>query len=213
MMPIKGEVESVLRDETHTEVVVVEGTMQVAYELDQTQIEFGTAIDDRDFGRAIDYLLQQGDSRSSSTVNDVDTMWRQLASVGVEQNNLPVMQRAYAAVGDVARLDYIADTMQLARVAARQIGGDGMQYYRVRARMAIMRKEFRDAERIYLEQVSRVFSHHLCIFPIECTRRSNRDVSKFAQMGRSIGVGGSESEWLYFCVLFLICRIIPTSNR
>ena len=36
-----------------TEVVVQEGQHQLSYELDEALIEFGTAIDDGDFNRAV----------------------------------------------------------------------------------------------------------------------------------------------------------------
>lgn len=37
-------------------------------------------------------------------------------------------------------------------------GGDGFNHYKVRARLAIMDKRFKEAESIYLEQVSKKFS-------------------------------------------------------
>lgn len=36
-------------------------------------------------------------------------------------------------------------------------GGDGFNHYKVRARLAIMEKRFKEAESIYLEQVSKKF--------------------------------------------------------
>ncbi|VDN86420.1 unnamed protein product [Brugia pahangi] len=76
MIPIKGEIETVLRDESRTEVIVEEANEKVAYELDQTLIEFASAIDRFDFARAIDFLEKREDEEYDTTV-----LWRQLAQV------------------------------------------------------------------------------------------------------------------------------------
>uniref|UniRef100_A0A914XG62 Anaphase-promoting complex subunit 4-like WD40 domain-containing protein n=1 Tax=Plectus sambesii TaxID=2011161 RepID=A0A914XG62_9BILA len=146
MFPIKGDIQAVVREEGLTEVIVLEGSMQAAYQLDEGLIEFGTAMDDNDFGRAVTFLeqLDQG--------ADAQAMWRQLAAVALEQRRLHVAQRCYAALGDIARARFLEQTLRIAQQAAKQIGGDGTQFYQVRARLAIMNKEFKDAERIYLEQ-------------------------------------------------------------
>lgn len=57
LVPIKGDVLDILRDDGKTEVVVQEGHHQVTYELDEGLIEFGTAIDDGDFERAVAFLV------------------------------------------------------------------------------------------------------------------------------------------------------------
>ncbi|VDM37534.1 unnamed protein product [Toxocara canis] len=145
MVPIKGDIETVLRDESRTEVIVEEANAKVAYELDQTLIEFATALDNLEFGRAVDFLERRDDG-------DVDGLWRQLAQVALEQQQLLIAQRCYAALGDLSRVKMLADTIQIAETAAKTIGGDGKQYYKVRARLALMRKDFKEAERIYLEQ-------------------------------------------------------------
>lgn len=71
---IKGEVENVLRDADRTEVIVLvcrqsfihfwkrkiyliqEGNTKIAYELDNTQVEFASALEQHDFERAIAFL-------------------------------------------------------------------------------------------------------------------------------------------------------------
>lgn len=54
--PIKGDVEDIERTDGHTEVVVDEGTGQVSYMLDEGLIEFGTAVEDGDYVRAVLFL-------------------------------------------------------------------------------------------------------------------------------------------------------------
>lgn len=44
--------------------------------------------------------------------------------------------------------------MELAELAAKELGGDGTQSYKVRANVAQLRRRFKEAEKIYLEQVS-----------------------------------------------------------
>ncbi len=61
--------------------------------------------------------------------------------------------RCFAALGDVSKARYLHETNKLAGDAAKTSGGDGFQHYKVRARMAIMEKNFKLAEGIYLEQV------------------------------------------------------------
>ena len=56
MFPIKGEVEDIERSKGRTEVVVDEGINTVSYALDESLIDFGTAVDEKDFERAVDIL-------------------------------------------------------------------------------------------------------------------------------------------------------------
>ena len=148
MFPIKGDVQELIRGDGETNVIVVEGSHQVAYTLDEGLIEFGTAMEDGDLHRAVAYLEGLAEGPESLA------MWKTLATVGLQQRKLHVAQRAYAALGDIARTRYLEETNRLARQAAREIGGDGTQHYKVRARLAIMEKQLKEAERIYLEQNS-----------------------------------------------------------
>jgi len=58
LVDIKGDVVDIARDEGKTEVIVQEGQHQLSYELDEGLIEFGTAIDDADFDRAVTFLVR-----------------------------------------------------------------------------------------------------------------------------------------------------------
>lgn len=51
--------------------------------------------------------------------------------VALEQQQLWIAQRCYAALGDVSRVKMLADTIRIAEEAAKTIGGDGKQYYKV----------------------------------------------------------------------------------
>ncbi|KAK6114288.1 hypothetical protein QQG55_55400 [Brugia pahangi] len=147
MIPIKGEIETVLRDESRTEVIVEEANEKVAYELDQTLIEFASAIDRFDFARAIDFLEKREDEEYDTTV-----LWRQLAQVALSQQQLLIAQRCFAALGDISRVQMLVEMIRIADEITRNTGDDGKNNYKVQARLALMNKDFREAERIYLEQ-------------------------------------------------------------
>ena len=71
----------------------------------------------------------------------------------MENNELLIAQRCYAGLNDFARVKYLHDTIERSEVAAQRDGGDGLNHYDVRARMALMRRDLKLAERIYLENV------------------------------------------------------------
>ncbi|KAI6232370.1 Intraflagellar transport protein osm-1 [Aphelenchoides besseyi] len=121
-IPIQGDVESVMRDQNRTEVIVQENNSRVAYELDSMLIEFGTAIDDLDLNRALIFLE---DSEKANV--DVAAMWRQLAAVAIQEGRLLIAQRCFAGLNDIARVRFIAKTIEMADDAG---GADGLQDYR-----------------------------------------------------------------------------------
>jgi intraflagellar transport protein 172 len=90
--PIRGDIVQVERVDGATNVIVVEAGQQVAYTLDETLIEFGTALDDMDLSRAVAYLEQLPPTGSGGDA-DTQAMWRQLATVAVENQVLPVAKR------------------------------------------------------------------------------------------------------------------------
>lgn len=49
--PIKGDIEDIERADGKTEVVVNEGVNSLSYTLDESLIEFGTSLDDKDYER------------------------------------------------------------------------------------------------------------------------------------------------------------------
>ncbi|KAL3102659.1 hypothetical protein niasHT_029470 [Heterodera trifolii] len=146
---VQGEVEQVARDLSRTEVIVLEnGVQRVAYELDSALIEFGTALDELDLGRAVAFLEQ-----SERQGIDVQTMWRRLAQVALQHGQLMVAQRCFASLNDIVRVQFLQQTQMRAE---RQFGGPMeaealAEHFEVRARLAMIAKQFKMAERIYLE--------------------------------------------------------------
>jgi intraflagellar transport protein 172 len=146
LLAIKGDIVDIAREEGKTEVIVQEGLHQLSYELDEGLIEFGTAIDDGDFNRAIAYL------ESLDVSPETEAMWRTLARLSLEGKQLHVAERSYAALGDVSKAKFLRETLNIADTAAENFGGDGLEAPEVWARLYILDKQFKAAEGIYLEQ-------------------------------------------------------------
>jgi intraflagellar transport protein 172 len=130
---------------------VQEGQHQFSYELDEGLIEFGTAIDDGDFNRAIAFL------ESLALSAETEAMWRTLAKLSLEAKQLAIAERCYAALGDVAKAKYLRETLDIGEAAAEVFGGggcsaDGFETPEVWARLFILDKQFKAAEGLYLEQ-------------------------------------------------------------
>ena len=92
----------------YLQVIVQEGQHQLGYELDEGLVEFGTAIHDNDFGRAIMFLESLGDK------SEAEAMWSNLADIAINMNKLQVAERCYAALGDMARTHYLRETIKIA---------------------------------------------------------------------------------------------------
>ncbi|XP_076806393.1 intraflagellar transport protein 172 homolog [Clavelina lepadiformis] len=145
MFPIKGEIVELDRSEGKTEVLVQEGVNTITYTLDEGLIEFGTAVDDGDFGRAVAFLETLEMSPES------EAMWRTLSKLSLDGRQLYIAQRCYAALGDIAKTRYLKKVNNMADEYATETGLNGMDFYRVQAKLAILEKEYKKAERIYVE--------------------------------------------------------------
>ncbi len=89
LVQVKGDVVGITREDGRTEVVVQEGGRQTStYQLDEGLIEFGTALDDGDFNRAVAYL-----ESLSPEADETEAMWRSLARMSLESRHLHVAER------------------------------------------------------------------------------------------------------------------------
>ncbi|KAJ1528639.1 hypothetical protein ONE63_007034 [Megalurothrips usitatus] len=143
---VKGEVTDVVRADGKTEVLVLEGHSQLSYELDEGLVEFGTAVHDNDFGRAVLYLETLRDRAVA------EGMWQNLGAIALSQNNLQVAERCYAALGDVSRTHFLRETMRISQEYAKETGQEWTSCPEFWARMAILNNKLKSAEAIYLEQ-------------------------------------------------------------
>ena len=142
---IKGDVESIERVNGKTEVVVNDGANPVSYTLDEPLIEFGFAIESHDLERAAE-ILDPLEMNPETEAN-----WKVLAKIAVEQQNIVVAERCYSALGDIPKARYLHNLNKLAQQYHAETGKNGIEYYRVQAKLAVLEKQFYKAEQLYLE--------------------------------------------------------------
>ncbi|KAM6965091.1 intraflagellar transport protein 172 homolog [Aplochiton taeniatus] len=146
MLPLKGDVVDLERTSGKTEVVVTEGVSTVTYTLDEGLIEFGTAIDDEDYYRATAFL------ENLEMSPETEAMWKTLSRLSLEARQLHIAERCFAALGDVCKARFLNETNKIADQVAKEHGGDGTDFYQVKARLALLDKNYKLAEMYYLEQ-------------------------------------------------------------
>nr|XP_020664000.1 intraflagellar transport protein 172 homolog [Pogona vitticeps] len=146
MFPMKGDIVDLQRDHGKTEVMVTEGVNTVSYTLDEGLIEFGTAIDDGDYQRAVAFL------ETLEMSAETEAMWKTLSRLALEAKQLHIAERCFAALGHVSKARFLHETNEIADQVAKETGGDGTDYYQVRIRLAMLEKNYKLAEMIFLEQ-------------------------------------------------------------
>ncbi|PAA52772.1 hypothetical protein BOX15_Mlig006435g1 [Macrostomum lignano] len=145
-LPLKGDIIGVERLDGKTNVIVRDGAASVNYMLDEDLIEFGTSMDDGDFGRAAAFLESQEQSP------EVETMWKTLADAALRAGSVTVAERSYAALGDVCKARYLRQVDELVQRLAAEGEPDPLLHYQVQAKLALLDRDFKRAEQIYLEQ-------------------------------------------------------------
>ena len=156
--PINGDVEEIERTDGRTEVLVDEGLTKVAYELDDSLIAFGAAIEDGDLERAVVILEPQ------PMKAETEAMWAQLRDLALKARKLHIARRCAAALGDVSCARFVHKAAKIAAAAEARMGGDGRDFWMVRARLAQLQRDFTAAEHILLDQGK------VCVCVCVCTR-------------------------------------------
>ncbi|XP_060165824.1 intraflagellar transport protein 172 homolog isoform X5 [Globicephala melas] len=146
MSSIRGDVVGLERGGGKTEVMVTEGVTTVAYTLDEGLIEFGTAIDDGNYTRAAAFL------ETLEMTPETEAMWKTLSKLSLEARQLHIAERCFSALGHVAKARFLRETNEIADQVSREYGGEGTDFYQVRARLAMLEKNYKLAEMIFLEQ-------------------------------------------------------------
>ena len=138
------------RREGRTEVQVQSGVDTVSYTLDEGLIEFGTAIDDGDFLRALAFL------ETLELTSESEAMWRTLGQLTLQHRQLKIAERcsththtlqgclymlymyicgsvigyskyfchycrSFAALGDMSKARYLRETSALARKVEKEM--------------------------------------------------------------------------------------------
>jgi intraflagellar transport protein 172 len=146
IMSVRGDVYDVVREDGKTEVHTKEGATDHVYPLDEGLVEFGTALNDGDFGRAVTYLESLGDKPAAKA------MWHNLANIALIQQNLRVAQRCFAALQNASKTYYLYETIKIGERYEESTGQPEIQCPEVRARLALLAGDLRAAERIYVDQ-------------------------------------------------------------
>lgn len=145
IIPIKGDVIDVIRNNGKTEAICLDGQNTITVELDEGLVEFGTAINDNDYGRAVLFLENIGNSRES------EAMWYNLSSIAIRDHNLVLAERCSAALGNVATTYFLGKTLEIGRKYAEEHEGDA-NCPDVWINLSIMNGDLNTAENIYLEK-------------------------------------------------------------
>ncbi|GAB1607105.1 transport 172 homolog [Argonauta hians] len=146
MIPLKGDIISLERKGGKTEVVVSSGVSSVVYTLDEGLIEFATAIDDGDLIRAVEFL------ETLELSSETEVMWKTLSTLALQEHQLYMACRCFAAVRDVCKSQFLEDIIKIAEENSEIPGELNIDHYQVKARLAIIEKSLKEAENIYLEQ-------------------------------------------------------------
>lgn len=123
-----------------TEVLVNEGSNPIPYSLDESLIEFGFAIESSDLEKAttiLDPLEMNADTEAN---------WKTLAKLALEEQNITVAEHCYASLGDICKASYLRRISKLIRES-----DEGINNYKVQAKLAILDKQFHRAEAILLD--------------------------------------------------------------
>jgi len=140
MYQIKGDVESIQRTEGKTEVLVDDGNNTISYNLDEALIEFGAALEYKGLDAAVE-ILEPLDLTPETEAN-----WKTLAKLAMEQENLYVAERCYAALGNMSKADYLRKLNKLIAQSS-----EGRENFRVQAKFAVLEKQFHKAEAILIQ--------------------------------------------------------------
>ena len=116
---IRGDVVDIVKDPGtgRTVVKIQDGNAVTETALDDQLIEFGTAVDDGDLVRALSYLERLDGSASGGSKG----LWATLARISLESNEIRIASRCYAALGDIAKVRYLMDTLRAAEEVAKTI--------------------------------------------------------------------------------------------
>ncbi|KAF3826454.1 hypothetical protein GH733_008979 [Mirounga leonina] len=139
---IRGDVVGLERGGGKTEVMVTEGVTTVAYTLDEGLIEFGTAIDDGNYSRATAFL------ETLEMTPETEAMWKTLSRLALEARQLHIAERCLRTRPNILPSQVIGVLLFLLPF----LGGEGTDFYQVRARLAMLEKNYKLAEMIFLEQ-------------------------------------------------------------
>ncbi|XP_037541130.1 intraflagellar transport protein 172 homolog [Nematolebias whitei] len=83
---------------------------------------------------------------------ETEAMWKTLSKLALEAQQLHIAERCFAALGDVSTVRFLHQANQIVDKVSQETGDDGTLFYKVQAQVAMMDKNFKLAEMLYMEQ-------------------------------------------------------------
>ncbi|XP_050517357.1 intraflagellar transport protein 172 homolog [Diabrotica virgifera virgifera] len=146
LMTVKGDVIDIVRNNGKTEAICVDGNNSFNVELDEGLVEFGTALNDNDYNRAILFL------ESMNNTSEAEAMWHTLYLIAMKQQNLKLAERCSTALKEVATAYFLHETSKEAQSFVEKYKETSNNSPEVWARLSILYGDLNTAENIYLEQ-------------------------------------------------------------
>ncbi|XP_022904124.2 intraflagellar transport protein 172 homolog [Onthophagus taurus] len=147
ILQVKGDVVDVIRDNGRTQVITIEGSNTIKFDLDEGLVEFGTAVNDNDYGRAVLFLEKMGNG------SEADAMWHNLVNIGLKNQDLFLAKRAYAGLGNISKVFFLDETEKLLLEESEENQNSPGRSPEVWAKLAVLNGNLDTAENIYLEQM------------------------------------------------------------
>jgi len=94
-------------------------------------------------------ILEKAEKDDKSAENEAN--WKSLGKVALDQKNLQVAERCFAAIGDVAKVKWIKQVKKLGQSFKRDTGKDPQESPVVLGKLAMLEKKFHKAEAILLQ--------------------------------------------------------------
>ena len=117
-----------------------------SYNLNEALIDFGLALEAKDLEKAALIL------DSSELTNETEANWTSLAKMAVETQNIYVAEHCYSAIGDISKSTYLQKVITVLEDYEKETGRkDGINYYKVQSKLAVLEKQFHRAESLLLE--------------------------------------------------------------
>ncbi len=105
--------------------------------MEEPLIQFGFCVETRDLEKAAN-ILDPLDINEETEAN-----WKTLARISLEEENLQVAEHCYAALGDIAKARYLRGINKLIMKIDQEQGvGQGVRNYKVRAKLAVLDKQY-----------------------------------------------------------------------
>lgn len=114
--------------------------------MDNGLVEFGTAIQNKDYQGAVFFLEQIKNS------SEAESMWQNLYNIGLSENDTLLIERCSAALNNITQTFYLQETNKIGTEYAKTYSSPVKDCPEVWIRLAILKGDLETAESIYVEQ-------------------------------------------------------------